>query len=113
MARPVYSVRLWSLPQQQSQGPYAGPTVPTGFTWVVRDIRMLNTGQINALHVATLNVGTTSGVLIASSPAFASIAGQVYHWQGRGVLEAGDQLQASTTTFGWQVVVDGYQLTAT
>lgn len=113
MARQTYSIRLWSLPPQASSGSVFGPTVPAGFTWVIRDLRMLNTQTQTGQHVDALVLETATGVVLASTPTFGSIIGELYTVQGRMILEAGEQIQASSGSFGWSLVADGYQLTAT
>lgn len=74
---------------------------------------MVNEQTQNGLHVAPLVLETATGIVITSTPTFFSVTGQLYDWEGRGVLEAGEQLQASSGSAGWALVADGYSLTST
>lgn len=113
MPRPLYSSRLWFYQFLASNGTAFGPTVPAGFTWVVRDVRMVNTQPQTGLHVGALVLLSSAGPKITATPTFFSVTGELYHWEGRGMVPAGESLQLVTDSNGWEAVVDGYQLSAT
>lgn len=111
MALNVYSQRLWSAGPFAAPGTQAGPAVPAGFTWVVRDVRWQNTSNFTGYRVSPAILETATGIVLAATGTFTSIVGQLYEWQGRSILRAGEQLQFTSQSSSWKLVVDGYQLT--
>jgi hypothetical protein len=110
MAAPVHSVRLWSVVEAPLDFPSIGPQVPAGFVWVVRDVRMINVTLGEAiLNAVTLLID--NGATIYQTPNGCTIGQQMYGWQGRAIVQPGEQLQLFLPDPGWTVAVDGYQLT--
>lgn len=106
----VYTIRLWQVVQAPIDFPPLGPTVPTGFKWVVRDVRMVNDTQgLAILSPAILKVH--NGATIFRTPPGCTMGDVFYQWEGRAVLEAGELLEVSLPDTGWTVAVDGWQLT--
>ena len=86
-------------------------TVASGITCVVRDIEASNVGgAVASLNVALVvsGVGNVGNVLILQNVA----AGAHSQWEGRLVLNAGDQLAAGATAGSFFLCVSGYNLTA-
>jgi hypothetical protein len=110
MANQVFSVRLWQVLNSTTTGAVLGPVVPAGFRWVVRDVRAINgTLEGSLLFVAQLLIH--GGNTIFSTPANMTLGGLMYDWQGRAIVNTGEQLELSLGDPGWTVAVDGYQLT--
>lgn len=97
--------------QQAQSGLVIGPTVPQGFTWVVRDVRMVNLNRDQGVHVDQLTLSVFGGPVITASPWYFSVAGQLYPWHGRAILQQGEAIQAFSNSANWTLVADGYQLT--
>lgn len=109
MAQQVYSKRLWSILNATTIGATLGPIVPAGFVWVVRDIRAINLQQDGTV-LFEFQVLVHNGPIIFATPLYSTIGGLMYSWEGRAVVNAGEQLELSIATSGWDVVVDGYEL---
>ena len=82
-------------------------TVPAGVIWIVRDAILTFDGavtsdayQLGIVGVAPILYGQVAG---------GSVARIVY--QGRQVLDAGEQLFFGASTLNWYVLVSGYELT--
>lgn len=112
MARTIYSSRLWSASPQASSGTVAGPSVPTGFVWDVRDIVALNNFAEAGSLIPTLSFIVNASFTIYKTPALATINGVLYHWEGRQILTPADSWAATSLTQGWSWSITGYQLTA-
>lgn len=79
-------------------------TVPVGVTTIIRDIEVTNFNVANE----TGGLAITGLVVVTW---FVNLAtSQHFQWQGRVVLNSGDQLEVHSTnaTVGW--VVSGYEL---
>jgi hypothetical protein len=103
----VYSVRLGYATVTPSGAILF--TVPSGRTVVVRDIEASNSGSAtSSLNVALVvsGSGNVGNVLVLQNVA----AGAHTQWEGRLVLNAGDELAAGATAGSFFLVVSGYSL---
>lgn len=103
---PVYSKRLYTL---QAPGPYVGATitVPTGHTWVVRDVQTRQSpGTTNEVLLREDSSGNT---IILTVPATVN---QGRSWNGHLVLEEFTQWHVQILGAGAHVTVSGYDLTS-
>jgi hypothetical protein len=86
-------------------------TVPSGVLWVVRDAILFFDGanSNDGYSLSAYFVGGGAGVIQSGQ----STAGEILlvHWEGRQVLNAGDELEFSASTLNWYVMVSGYVLT--
>jgi L-aminopeptidase/D-esterase-like protein len=80
-------------------------TVPSGVTAVVRDVKVHCGSATAALFTLTI-VGIANALVINTTD-----DGTVPLSDMRIVLNAGDQLQVSATSEGFEYVISGYQLT--
>ena len=110
MAQSVYTQRLWLLPSSTSTGNIQGPGPDTGFRWVVRDVRAVNTSATAGVLVRPLVLFGPQGAPIWSTPSYGTITGVLYRQELRGIVDFPDQLVAQAPTQNWNLVVDGYQL---
>lgn len=85
-------------------------TCPTGVVWIVRDV---------VIGTVTNNVSGQVALYIVSGSAqgdirrWATIAGlTTEEWQGRQVLEEGDQLRVFNSSDELSILVSGYELSA-
>jgi hypothetical protein len=85
-------------------------TVPSGFVAVVRDMILIQNGtSFNALVGVSVYTGT--GVQVWQQIHPDALSSTTYHWQGRKVMNAGDQLKAFANDPAWSIDVSGYLLT--
>jgi hypothetical protein len=108
LARPVFSEELYSLPFG-STGGFNSPAVAAGFRWIVRDIVVLWSaaawmapGQIQLLD--------NENSVLFWSDVDAGGGSELLHWEGRQVLDEGDQINVSITNPGASLRVSGYIL---
>lgn len=86
-------------------------TVPSGVVWVVRDSLLYFDGASTSDAYA-LEVNIAGGGLCVIQRGIATASVQaIYPWQGRQVLNAGDELVFGASTLNWYVMVSGYELT--
>lgn len=105
----VYSIRMFSG-SVSSGGTVTLATVPPGYVWVVRDVSVTAPTSTDAGSVAIYVSGGTPSATIQR---WASVAGlSTVQWQGRQVLEAGDDLRMLVGAGSVQALVSGYQLSA-
>lgn len=113
MALPAYSTLLWELKPPYGLGNIAGPVVPAGRVWIVR--------QVTA--TVPTNAAPGSGVLglvfLADSqplwrtPVNGTLGGEIYEATDvRFVIGAGSQLKAFSNGAEWFLRVSGYDLSA-
>jgi len=102
MAR-VYSVRL--LGGGATDG--LGATCPENVRWVVRDAQLYYDGASGAdqYNLSVVGIGP-----IMYGTATADKA-EIFEWQGRQVVNPGEELYFSSSTANWYVLVSGYALT--
>jgi hypothetical protein len=102
----VYSTQLYL--GQPGSGITTLYTVPSGNTVVVRDVELINTGS--AAMSFGLIVRTSGG----TQAQWASVSGVAvnsqYQWEGRVVMNPGDELILTTSEAGMQLIVSGYLL---
>lgn len=108
----VYSVRLYASGGSVSSGEYNSPTVPTGYTWVIRSISayldQLWFYYAQGIH---FRVSTLSGTYLAGVTRPGVSARRSYQWDLHHVLNVGETIHVSTWDPAWNFVVSGYQLT--
>jgi hypothetical protein len=101
----TYSSRLYLGPLPTTQGVLY--TCPTGVVTVVKDVELYQwSGGALFLYIAVKSgpaVGTFAGSQVPSSTSS-------YQWQGRVVLNAGDELLGLSPTANNQCIISGYQL---
>jgi hypothetical protein len=102
----VYSTRF-------IQGIIAGTAlfynVPAGFVAVVRDIECMNFGTYTeGLQLVWVTGPSTTNIFQVAQPL--ARVGPVYSWDGRVVLQAGEQIKAQALDSNWHVRVDGFLL---
>jgi len=99
----VYSERFVLT---NGNGPWATVwTVPVGQVNILRDIEWVN--GATAVSTLSMSVSSSSGAalfLVVVDWA----AGHNFQWQGRLVMNAGDQLLANSTAGNGNLVVSGY-----
>lgn len=100
----IYSKQLF-LGTVASGGGGAIYTVPANTIAIIRSIRLLPFGggtpwtifwEINSVFFSYASIAAST---------------DVYEWEGRMVLNAGDVLKLNTATGGWAGIVSGYELT--
>lgn len=84
--------------------------VPAGFRWVVREVDSHSKlpfweardgfSVVDTLGASITGVGTADG-----------LGDTYYHWSGRQIVDAGDQLRIFTFDDGWSIRISGYVLT--
>jgi hypothetical protein len=84
-------------------------TVPSNVTVVVRDVETCNlSGSEDHLILVLRSSGGGQNILVSLGP----IAnGYTAQWQGRVVMNAGDELLAEAGIANWNVTVSGYVFT--
>lgn len=100
----VYSVRIMG----GGAVDVLGATCPAGIRWIVRDVLLFFDGAESA-DAFNLSVGPGTGVIMygVATPGHA----QVFEWQGRTVIEPGEELVFGAGSANWYVLVSGYALT--
>lgn len=89
----------------------ASATVPAGVVWVVRDSLLYFDGASTSDGYA-LEVNIAGGGLGVIQRGIATATQQeIFAWQGRQVLNAGDELVFGASTLNWYIMVSGYELT--
>jgi len=86
-------------------------TCPDGFIWVVRDISVYFTDDLIESELVYWRFTIGGGSLPFWAPRPASMqSSRTYHWEGRQVINQGDDVGVETnlTDFGYSV--NGYQL---
>lgn len=96
--------------------PAAGATVslgpvPTGFVWVVRDITMYNDDLAPSKAIKGLVWYDPALVVLYAVPTRECWTQQLYHWEGRQVMNPGDTLTCFVGDLLWDLRITGYQLT--
>lgn len=105
MARAVYSTQFLA---DYPWGSDVSFTVPAGYIAIVRSIDLFQGGGSGG-HELQVYLGYSSAVVF-NVPS--SAAGASYHWEGRQVLEQGDELIATNPSAGpASVLASGYLLT--
>lgn len=85
-------------------------TCPANFVAVVRDLQAYNSGGASdALFVALVIPGPATLTLWHFAGVAASTSDQ---WQGRVVLNAGDQLELFSAAEAFEVLISGYLLSS-
>jgi hypothetical protein len=92
---------------------YESAVVPDGYVWVVRDIRAVAPTTADDPYGLGLQVAKASTTSLIASfwPPF-TYPGLEYSWEGRQVLEAGDNLLVQCSGNGWTCEITGFVLTA-
>lgn len=105
----VYSVRMYGGPVTTTGGVQLGQ-VPAGKVWIVRDISVSNVSPnpMNQIIIYVLLTAGNADVYRAPGiPARGSV-----QWQGRQVLNPGEELWYYATETTARVMISGYELTA-
>jgi hypothetical protein len=105
---PVYSKRFAEVAVLPLGGSLLG-TVPAGFIWIVRSATFFN-GEAWSVGLFGCWLTTGTGVFFAGVGQADAQGNRVYTWEGRQVLESGENLLASASDDFWSVVVSGYEL---
>jgi hypothetical protein len=105
---PPYTIRLWLFTDALS-GVTAGPVVPAGVEWVIRNVDIFTPGLVTE-GVGGWTLELAAGAALVGFSAWELHGGAAYSWEGRQSVASGEQLQAVTAKagFGWSVT--GYQL---
>lgn len=110
MSAPVYSRLL-----AEANNPAVGYTDLGGpgesNKWVIRDIHAVNATAPFVLLTGPLLIQDGSLVEIASVRVWNLFAALPFDWNGRHVIEAGDDLTLYVGDSNWQVRISGYVLT--
>lgn len=102
----TYSTSLFVGPVLPS--PYIAYTAPSGVVIVLRDCEFYNGGAVpTTCNLNLLRSGSFAGVAVWANNV---PAGGFAQWEGRVVLEAGDQLQSGVTVSGVRATLSGYTL---
>jgi hypothetical protein len=109
MAR-IYSVTLFAI-DAGAAGTYTSSVVPTGDTWVVRDIVLFNYGHQYSTALLGFSLEDSSGIHIFDVLSGTAHGAVDYRWTGRQVISAEANLSLTTNDDGWTCRVMGYQLT--
>lgn len=99
----VYSQLLLNVPNLHGTGAFL---VPTGFVLVVRDVELFESSPGGALVELAAGGGT---VFAAFGPNLTTTYNH-YSWQGRVVVQAGDQFEVNAS-LACNVLAMGYLLT--
>lgn len=86
-------------------------TVPGDVLWVVRDARFFFDGASSSDIFNLAVITPSSGTAILAYGQAAGGTAEIFEWQGRQVMKAGDRLVFSGSTVNWYVTVSGYVLT--
>lgn len=112
MASTTYTKRFWTL-NSPSVGFNAGPSVPVGKVWVVRDVILIPLVGITNLTVNGGELFAASNTIVLANVSSAECINQrVYHWEMRQVLNAGEDMQFFAGERGWHLSVSGYEFTS-
>jgi len=106
MAR-LYSKRLLAGGATDS----LSATVPPDVVWVVRDSILYFDGVSSSDAYALLGELVGGATVVIQRGQVAGGSEETIEWQGRQVLESGDQLVFGASTANWYVIVSGYELT--
>lgn len=113
MPSTVYTQLLWEINNAGPTFPEFGPSVPTGFVWVVRDVLAYFPSTAGALSVTPQLWLATDGCQIFATPPFETLANTLYSVRDlRTTMMAGAAFELQAGASGWNVRVTGYQLTA-
>jgi hypothetical protein len=107
--RPLFSALLGEV--SSSGGAFTIGPVPLGVIWVVRDMRAMFYGRPWQC-VGNLDVSDNAGVTVWHLEGDEGRGDHTYTWEGRQVLDVGDQLNCFFGSFGGSLRVTGYVLTA-
>lgn len=86
-------------------------TVPAGFVAVVRDIDLFLNQPWDSQLLSGILVSTrfpTTALFGVLSPK--ARGNQPYHWEGRQVLNPGDELTLNVYDSGWEATISGFLL---
>lgn len=111
MAARLYSEILWQE-DNISGTTVTSAVVPTGYIWVVRDITIDCAGLIIGMKAPPTLFELVGGGFVArvGSDPWDPVS-DFNHWEGRQVLNTGEQLQAVVTGVNVYWRVSGYALT--
>lgn len=108
MARNVYSIRIFSSGGVAAPAGTVGPTVPSGFVYVVRDLDVVELTGNSGVYMDLMS--PTLGPMVRISRADTTSFGHA-SWRGRQVYGPGEQVGVKATSGLWSVTISGYQLT--
>lgn len=103
----IYSIRMAGGPITTTGGVQVA-VVPAGTTWIVRDISITNvapTDMAQVLVYVLLPAGNADIFRVPGIPAHGFV-----QWQGRQVLNQGEELWLYQTESTSRLMVSGYQL---
>jgi hypothetical protein len=104
---PAYSVQIFK--GDVGIGPTLLYEATDQFRSIILDVELYNgSGTDGTLSLSLYEAGSF-GAAIVVVPTFAG--GTTFHWDGRVVLESGDQLYANAPAAGFTAIVSGYELT--
>jgi hypothetical protein len=101
----TYSTRFFIGAMPTAQGVLY--TVPAGFTVVLRDIELYQYSGGSGLYYLAISAAGSNAIVYAVT---AAPTASSYHWDGRVVMNAGDELLGQAAAANNQVVVSGYLL---
>jgi hypothetical protein len=102
----VYSTRFI---QSSNLGSELLATVPTGLTWIVKDITAVCVSPAAGATFFAVAPGIGLLTYVAATGSGPAI---VHRWQGMQVLKAGEQLGMAASGATWTAMISGYQLNA-
>lgn len=111
---PAYSKVLWDqAPGSSLVPPIAGPIVPGGTVWVVREIIAENVQTSGGGgNCPQLRIGVGPLDIWETPPNRTVIARPYYATDVRYVMAAGESFTAASADFHWSWRISGYQLSA-
>ena len=109
MALPAYSTRFFDIVEGDTG--LLSATVPDGYIWDVRDVELEAIGQAGLYPSFDVVVYGAAGGVIFSLRSPLWVTGEHYHWDGRAVLNPGEDLLVSIGEPYVAGVITGYQLT--
>jgi hypothetical protein len=110
VARALYSKLLWEgqpTTTRQTSNP-----VPSGFVWDVRDI-VVSVGGSPFQNGGGFAISDSAGIIIFNRPNGDCPGATTWHWEGRQILDSGDELELVPSSLGVSWRITGYELTAT
>lgn len=109
----VYSHQLY-VANNLTAGSHNTGGVPTGFVWVVREMRFYNEAPTGTSFMGAgggIKVLYNATTMVYRTPPLQTMYGRMYIDHGHLVLPAGDFLNIITDIAGWDAYISGYQLT--
>lgn len=104
--RPPYTQGLW-FGVAPSTGTQAGPLVPAGQMWVVRNVNLFTPGLVIQSVGGWVLSSTNLGNLVAFDAATVK-GNSAYSWEGREAVAGPDQLVARVAQAGFTWAVTGF-----